>query len=396
MPGHGAPKPKILFASALLSEQTYQSLFRDAPVPPSQAAQKYHRVLIEGIRAAGAETEALSMPPVSRSTSRKLFLPARTENSDGIRYRTLPILNLPVLRHILIFLSAFFAVLFSRQSYDAVLINGLYFTFAGAVRRAARIRRFPCIAIVTDLPDVLSGNSLVGTLNARSLTRYDGYILLTEAMNERINPRRRPHLIVEGQADARMAARENRLEDKFPEKVCLYAGMLHEKYGILRLVRAFRKADAAGSALYIYGTGDAEEQVRDACREDSRIRYFGVVPNETVLEAEIRASLLINPRPSSEEFTRFSFPSKNLEYMASGTPVLTTDLPGMPREYLPYVYLFREESDSGMADMLRNVLSLSAEALHIKGAEAKRFVLTQKSNLVQGKRILNFIERISK
>ena len=82
MPGSGASKPKILFASALLSEQTYQSLFRNAPVPPSQAAQKYHRVLIEGIRAAGAETEALSMPPVSRSTFRKLFLPARTSNPE--------------------------------------------------------------------------------------------------------------------------------------------------------------------------------------------------------------------------------------------------------------------------------------------------------------------------
>ena len=137
----------------------------------------------------------------------------------------------------------------------------------------------------------------------------------------------------------------------------------------------------------------------DLCREqaeqDPRIRYLGIAPNETVIGAEIRATLLINPRPSDEEFTRFSFPSKNLEYMASGTPVLTTDLPGMPREYLPYVYLFKEETDPGMAETLRQVLSLPAETLHGKGAAAKRFVLSEKSNLVQGRRILDFVERIS-
>ena len=395
MPVPGKTKPKILFASALLSEQTYQELFRDAPIPPSQAAQKYHRVLAEGISAAGAEMDALSMPPVSRSTSRKLFLPSRSETADGIRYQILPILNLPVLRHLLIFLSAFFRILLARQAWDAILVNGLYFTFAGAVRCAARLRKIPCIAIVTDLPDVLSGNSLVGKLNARSLTRYDGYILLTEAMNERVNPDRRPCLIVEGQADARMAERDNRLQDKDPRRVCLYAGMLHEKYGILRLVRAFRAADVPESALHIYGTGDAAEQVAKASREDPRIRYFGIVPNETVLDAEILASLLINPHPSDEEFTRFSFPSKNLEYMASGTPVLTTDLPGMPREYLPYIFLFEDETDTGMAGTLRQVLSLPPKVLHEKGTAAKQFVLNEKSNLVQGRRILDFVERIS-
>ena len=52
---------------------------------------------------------------------------------------------------------------------------------------------------------------------------------------------------------------------------------------------------------------------------------------------ELKATLLVNPRPTTEEFTIYSFPSKNMEYMASGTPLLTTKLPGMPEEYHQYV-----------------------------------------------------------
>ena len=68
------------------------------------------------------------------------------------------------------------------------------------------------------------------------------------------------------------------------------------------------------------------------------------------------ATLLINPRFSNEEYTKYSFPSKNMEYMASGTPILTTKLPGMPKEYYEYIYLFEEESIEGM----KNKMSMKA------------------------------------
>ena len=81
-----------------------------------------------------------------------------------------------------------------------------------------------------------------------------------------------------------------------------------------------------------------------------------------------------------------------MEYMASGTPVLTTVLPGMPKEYHPYVYLLEEETADGIAERLTEVLSNSDEALFQKGKEARSFVLEQKNNVIQARKILEMLK----
>ena len=78
--------------------------------------------------------------------------------------------------------------------------------------------------------------------------------------------------------------------------------------------------------------------------------------------------------------------------MASGTPLLTTKLPGMPQEYHQYVYLFEEESILGYADTLRKVLSQPADILYEKGVLAKRFVLQKKNYVAQAQRVIELLE----
>lgn len=80
-----------------------------------------------------------------------------------------------------------------------------------------------------------------------------------------------------------------------------------------------------------------------------------------------------------------------MEYMASGTPLLTTNLPGMPKEYHPYVFLFKEETVDGYAEAIRSALSYSERELVSFGRKAREFVLLNKNNVGQGKRVLEFI-----
>ena len=93
-----------------------------------------------------------------------------------------------------------------------------------------------------------------------------------------------------------------------------------------------------------------------------------------------------------EEFTKYSFPSKNIEYMASGTPLLTTKLPGMPKEYYPYVFLIENESVEGYAKALERVLAQSDEELYVFGEKAKDFVLEKKNSFEQAKRVIELIK----
>ena len=77
--------------------------------------------------------------------------------------------------------------------------------------------------------------------------------------------------------------------------------------------------------------------------------------------------------------------------MVSGTPLLTTKLPGMPEEYYPFVYLINEESVEGFSKAMLNVLNQSDEMRRNKGLLARTFVLNEKNNVIQAKRILQFM-----
>jgi glycosyltransferase involved in cell wall biosynthesis len=81
-----------------------------------------------------------------------------------------------------------------------------------------------------------------------------------------------------------------------------------------------------------------------------------------------------------------------MEYMASGTPVLTTVLPGMPKEYHPYVYLLEDETSDGIAAKLQEVLRASDLELFEKGIQARHFVLEEKNNVIQAQKILEMLK----
>ena len=183
------------------------------------------------------------------------------------------------------------------------------------------------------------------------------------------------------------------MEKKVKPRVCFYAGGVSKQYGLSNLVEGFRKADLPNAQLHIYGPGDYVKELQQIAAEDSRVFYGGMLLNTEIVEKEQEATLLVNPRPTGDEYVKYSFPSKTMEYMASGTPVLTTVLPGMPKEYHPYVYLLEDETADGIAEKLRQVLAASEEELFQKGTEARTFVLEQKNNVIQARKILEMLKR---
>lgn len=116
--------------------------------------------------------------------------------------------------------------------------------------------------------------------------------------------------------------------------------------------------------------------------------------NTKLVQIEKQATLLVNPRFSCELYTKYSFPSKILEYMSTGTPVLTTKLEGIPDEYSDFLYFFEDESVKGMKDKLNEILSFSYEQLQQKGEDAQLYVFKNKNNVVQGLRIIQFTKEV--
>ena len=80
--------------------------------------------------------------------------------------------------------------------------------------------------------------------------------------------------------------------------------------------------------------------------------------------------------------------------MASGTPLLTTQLPGIPQEYYDYVFTIDGDTSEAVTGALREVLSRPREELRRKGLAAQEFVRNKKNNVIQAGRILQLLKQI--
>ena len=393
---------KILYISALSSKRLIDVLFKKHGRDPGFAVQKFSRMIVTGFVKNSASVSTLSVAPVA-SSDKIPFIFEKTEQEDSVKYNYVPFFNIPVFKHLMVFIYAL-AFLFVWSFFDkknkVFVCDGLNVTLNMAAVIVSKIRRVRNVCVLTDMPGLMVGTgvrvSFVGkfitAINKGYLGSFSHYVFLTEAMNDVVNKQHRPYIVMEGLVNPESVNVPNELENKRDEKVVLYAGGLFERYGLDTLVKAFMKLPMNDARLVVYGNGPYVEKLKELAKVDSRIEYKGIRPNEEVVADEIMATLLVNPRPTTEEFTKYSFPSKNMEYMASGTPLLTTKLPGMPKEYYPYVYLFEEESVDGFKSTLENVLSKSRESLHQKGIEAKQFIVNNKNDVIQCSRIMKLIK----
>ena len=399
----------IRYVSALCSQRVLDYIFETSKEKPQLAAQKFHRLTAQGfaLHQNRCTIKTLSTIPVTPQNHSKKIWWLKSEKKDGLKYSYIPTLNVKWIKNLCVFFYTFFNLFFwaliRRPFQNRVIIcDVLNLTTTAAALLAAKLSFTKSVAIVTDIPGMMVVGkdvkwSIKGRIYGKALfklfTKFSSYILLTEAMDEVVNPKNRPYMIMEGLVDEQMEQTDNTVEGKDDNKIVIYAGGLFEKYGVKTLVDAFMEVENKKARLHLYGSGDMVEDFPSYSARDPRINYLGLVPNKQVVADQLAATLLVNPRPTTEEFTKYSFPSKNMEYMVSGTATATTVLQGMPREYYPYVFLLEDESVSGMKRKLEEVLSESTETLHQFGQGAKDFVLQYKNNRIQSGRILDFLSR---
>jgi hypothetical protein len=114
------------------------------------------------------------------------------------------------------------------------------------------------------------------------------------------------------------------------------------------------------------------------------------VERAQILEREKQASLLVNVRDNHDEFTKYSFPSKVIEYMLSGTPMFMTRLSGIPVEYYNYVYSVTNNEVETLRIAMEEICRKSPEELMAFGRNAQEFIKNEKNGRVQAKKILSF------
>ncbi|MCU6695828.1 glycosyltransferase [Laedolimicola ammoniilytica] len=170
------------------------------------------------------------------------------------------------------------------------------------------------------------------------MKNVDSFVILTEYMKDALKIAERPYFVAEG------------IVESVPEIVCVneinkkkninivYAGGLQTAFGIRNFIDSFVKNRDTRLRLTICGAGDEEEYIIKMTEVDGRIKYLGqLLPSEvSMILAE--ADILINTRTNESEYTKYSFPSKNIEYLLTGKRVVACMLDGMPNCYREYIY----------------------------------------------------------
>jgi glycosyltransferase involved in cell wall biosynthesis len=379
---------KILVIGPYIEEsliEKYNKLSRDDS-QISVAAIKYTKFIEQGFKSNITTTEHLFLAPVGMYPSCKILSWNKSKINDQ---NYIKFINIMLIKQLSILCYLIYKIgswsFHNRKEKRIVVFTNIYLPFQLAIPFVRIWQKVKFVSFVPDLPAF----EFTYTENKRGLKKAliplyinvsngissfsDFFVFITEHMKA-FFPNKDFH-VIEGFTDVKDEISENSLEK---HNALMYAGSLFEKFGIKNLIDAFRKIEGE-TELWIFGSGDMVDEIKIAAKEDQRIKYFGMKPNSYVLKMQKKAKLLINPRFTHDEFTKYSFPSKLLEYLNSGTPVLTTKLKGIPIEYDEKFYFIHDESVEGMRISITNCLSKNNDELQKFGKNAKIFVNSEKN-----------------
>lgn len=343
------------------------------------AVNHYQTGFLSGL---GTDVDVLSVLPVGYfpKRSKKLIFRRDLKQTRIGRIFYTPMIDLPAIRDIGI--KQYLKKELSKrikECKDSVVIYcySLFIPFLKAMKciKKKYRERVRYVLIVPDLPGKygimrkpLSLGGIKDRLTSKprmELAKYaDNYVFLTEHM-KKLFPER-PYCIIEGFLP--FINYDNK-EERIKHSV-LYTGSLNAAFGIRKLLDAFSLIDDPTYSLWICGANGEQKEVEAAAKKDTRIKYFGFLPKQDIVKLQSKCDILINPRSNTDLYTKYSFPSKTMEYLLSGSKVVMYRLSGVPEEYYDYVYTIIGES----AESIKKAILLAGEDVNFYEHRSKEQV----------------------
>lgn len=412
---------KYIFCSSIYDMQDYEKLTSKCKIPLSLADHNLNRNIILGLDEATGEPVTLInnvQIPSYPSYPRIFFRKKKWSHTPGAKDIHCGFINLPVLKHISRFHTTYREIKKAVSTQGTVLcVDGqhtepspvLLLTYdvrlgiALAMNRAKR--KFPHIRTCIVMPDVPTEVLAASTggkisfkakmwakVKMRFIRRFDSYVFVAEPMKEVVDVSKKPYTVVEGIYNNHQPPLAEPTTDK---KVIFYSGQLNPAYGMENLLEAFINLyeDHKDMQLWLCGNGRLVPKIRELAEACPGIQFFGYVSGERVRQLQAEATVLVNPRQNVGGLTRFSFPSKTMEYLASGRPVLGYRLDGIPREYDDYIQYVEDNSIKALQDKLLEICSLSAEKRREIGEKSRKFILENKNPKKQCAKIVTMLEQ---
>ena len=304
------------------------------------------RAWAEGLRDRGHHVEVVAAHPhYPEPIWGSRLLPYREVRND------IPVLRLPLwigrdtamerYRQELSFMGAQFAALPMLSSPDVLVSASPSFPALFPAIVNARARRTPWVLWLHDiLPDGAASSGIVdeGSLVIRASRRLesaayrhaDRIVVLSQAFTDNLTGKGVPEGKIELIYDpaTRVPQSEPPFESQAESPRLLSMGNIGYSQGLAPLVAAFECSDALTDTpvrFVITGNGMAAEDTRSEIASD-RVEMLGVVDDER-LERELQSATIAFVS-QQHEGAEFNIPSKIMNFMAYGLPILAAVNPG--------------------------------------------------------------------
>ena len=287
----------------------------------------------------------------------------------------------------------------SPEDEAVVFVYSMHSPFLAAAKQIKKCHKNTTVSmLVLDLPQFMDMNmsalkKILKKIDWRTLRKHmryvDKYILYSKHMAEFLKLKDGSWTVMEGSYDASLLVEG---AEKSSEKISvMYSGVLDLRYGIRELLDAMALLDDRYE-LWLTGNGNAVPVIEERAKTDPRIKYYGYFPTrEELLKKQSEATMLISTRDPSEPVSRYCFPSKIFEYMVSGNPVLSTVIDGIPEEYFDYLIPLPDISPETLKEKITSIADMDKANREDLGARSRKFVLENKNNVAQMKKVLEFI-----
>ena len=391
---------KLIYIGLLYNDESLKDAYKFSQRGVQIATHTFQKNLIDGfLEYKNIDFQVINVPPVGSFpfNYKKIFI----SNSCCENYKQIGFLNLPIIkkfiqkRKIYSFLKQI--VNENRHNQVDVLFYSLYAPFLKVAKKIKK--KYPFVSFSMIQTDAVLGRNdmekymtLKRKIEGNRLVKFaqccNGFVLLSKELKKPLEIGNRPYSIVECIADVKQNACFQKNNER---NICLYAGSLEKMFNIGDLATAFTFLDNA--ELWVCGGGEEAEFLRKLSETHTNIKFLGFLTKEEVSILQNQCDFLINPRRPSGNYTKYSFPSKTIEYIMTARPVIMYKLEAIPDEYDDYLNYMTEDNPLGIAKELKKIFEIDYNILKEKAIKGRQFVLENKGGKVQVGKILDLIKK---
>lgn len=256
------------------------------------------------------------------------------------------------------FFAIFFYLLFHVKRNEKILV---YHStgYIRAIKWAKFFKGFKLILEVEEIYGDVSGSRKTVKKELAFFKKADAYIFPTALLNQKINEKNKPYVIIHGTYNVENPIGEKRDDGRIH---CVYAGTFDPRKGGVA-------AAAAGAFLdenyhvHILGFGEDNDKKNLLQKIDEvnalskcKVTYDGLLSGEEYIKFIQSCDIGLSTQNPDAAFNATSFPSKVLSYMANGLRVVSIKIEALETSAVnDLLYYYEENKPEAIANAIKAI-----------------------------------------